>query len=172
MAWLLKPVSRLPIVYSWPSSSCICHWHPIPRYTDARVHPRLGFRPRAQTVITEKVQTGVTEAVPLPGNTLRDDIELSVLIDVLPARVRALLQQHPQLSQLVEVVLDLGRPVLARFANTDQLLSTIPLTRQELQEITSKAGILPASCILAQLDFSVRVCQLLCPTLACAYTGQ
>ena len=84
----------------------------------------------------------------LMGSTAGDDklsvkpvdqkLELSVLIDVLPVRIKELLQDHRDLGQLVEVVLDLGRPVLARFAETDELLSTKPLTRHELEEVTAK----------------------------------
>ena len=69
----------------------------------------------------------------------RETVELATLIDVLPARVRTALQHHPDLAQLVEVVLDLGRPVVARFTEGAQVLSRDPLTPEELEEVTSKA---------------------------------
>jgi len=90
-------------------------------------------------ISSEQTPFYVANSASPPDNKSRTDFELSVLIEVLPARVRNLLQQHPDLPQLVEVVLDLGRPVLARFANTDQLLSAAPLAKQELEEVTSKA---------------------------------
>lgn len=74
----------------------------------------------------------------------RETVELATLIDVLPARVRTALQQHTALSQLVEVVLDLGRPVVARFTEGAELLSRDPLTQEELEEVTDKACICTA----------------------------
>lgn len=69
----------------------------------------------------------------------RETVELATLIDVLPARVRTALQHHSDLAQLVEIILDLGRPVVARFTKGAQLLSRDPLTPEELEEVTSKA---------------------------------
>lgn len=83
----------------------------------------------------------------------RESVELATLIDVLPARVRTALQHHTALSQLVEVVLDLGRPVVARFTEGAQLLSRDPVTQEELEEVTSKACICTAdSCFVSALQ--------------------
>lgn len=43
-------------------------------------------------------------------------------------------------GQLVEVVLDLGRPVLARYTHGDEMLSSAPLTSAELHEVVAKVG--------------------------------
>lgn len=40
----------------------------------------------------------------------------------------------------MEVVLDLGRPVLARYTHGDEMLSSAPLTSDELHEIVTKVG--------------------------------
>lgn len=72
-----------------------------------------------------------------------ETVELAVLIDVLPARVRTALRRHTALPQLVEVVLDLGRPVVARFSARAETLSQAPLTQAELEEVTSKARVGP-----------------------------
>lgn len=144
MAWLLTSVPKWPILYPAPSSKC--RWCHPPRYNAVHLLERPILRHRVQSVISSEQLQTLTDTVHVQRMKSRDDIELAVLIDVLPSRVRTILQQHPELSQLVEVVLDLGRPVLARFANTDQLLSTVPLARQELEEVTQKAGVLPPSC--------------------------
>ena len=38
----------------------------------------------------------------------------------------------------MEVVLDLGRPVLARYTHGDEMLSSAPLTSAELHEVVAK----------------------------------
>lgn len=43
-------------------------------------------------------------------------------------------------DQLVEVVLDLGRPALARYSHGDELLSSAPLTMDELHEVVAKVS--------------------------------
>lgn len=47
--------------------------------------------------------------------------------------------------QLVEVVMDLGRPPLARFPSGDAVLREAPMSREELEAVLSqvRAGVLP-----------------------------
>ena len=49
--------------------------------------------------------------------SLTNEAELDALIDLLPPRVRGALESHPRKLQLLEVVLDLGRLPIARFAD-------------------------------------------------------
>ena len=42
------------------------------------------------------------------------------------------------LLQLLEIVMDLGRPPIARFPHGDRLLSSKPVTRQDLAHAESK----------------------------------
>ena len=84
-------------------------------------------------------------APPLHNESSWETVELAVLIDVLPARARTALRRHTALPQLVEVVLDLGRPVVARFSARAEMLSQSPLTRVELEEVTSKARSSPTN---------------------------
>ncbi len=137
---LLNTVPRLPVVQPLQRIGCVrCVIH-AQRTNGSCLLERPVARQRIQSLISsEQTPFYVANSASPPDNKSRTDFELSVLIEVLPARVRNLLQQHPDLPQLVEVVLDLGRPVLARFANTDQLLSAAPLAKQELEEVTSKA---------------------------------
>ncbi|DBA73619.1 TPA: hypothetical protein ACH3X2_009774 [Trebouxia sp. C0005] len=138
---LLNTVPRLPVVQPLQRIGCVrCVSH-AQRSTGSCLLERPVARQRIRSLISsEQTPFYVANRASPPDNNIQTDFELSVLIEVLPARVRTLLQQHPDLSQLVEVVLDLGRPVLARFANTDQLLSAAPLAKQELQEVTSKVS--------------------------------
>ena len=54
--------------------------------------------------------------------SLTNEAELDALIDLLPPRVRGALATHPRKLQLLEVVLDLGRLPIARFADGDEIL--------------------------------------------------
>lgn len=102
-----------------------------PQYAKAKITRQQLLSIIAARTATPRLQTD--------GTPSRETVELDVLIRVLPARVRAVLERHIALPQLVEVVLDLGRPVVARFPEGAQLLSRDPLTQQELEEVTSKA---------------------------------
>ncbi len=142
---LFNTVPRLLVVQPLQRIGCVrCVSH-AQRSTGSCLLERPVARQRIQSLISsEQTPFYVANSAFPPDNKLQTDFELSVLIEVLPARVRSILQQHPDLSQLVEVVLDLGRPVLARFADTAQLLSAAPLAKQELEEVTSKARYLLA----------------------------
>ena len=51
--------------------------------------------------------------------SLTNEAELDALLDLLPPRVRGALATHPRKLELLEVVLDLGRLPIARFADGD-----------------------------------------------------
>lgn len=59
-------------------------------------------------------------------------------------------------SQLVEVVLDLGRPVLARYSHGDEVLSSVPLSRDELQEVVAKVTVTYLITILSKQTQTTR----------------
>lgn len=63
--------------------------------------------------------------------------ELALLLRVMPTALRQKLEQHPRLGELVEVVLDLGRPPEARFANHVEDLSDTQVSREDLEHITA-----------------------------------
>ncbi|KAH0707141.1 hypothetical protein KY289_012217 [Solanum tuberosum] len=48
--------------------------------------------------------------------------------------------EHPEFSNLIEVVMDLGRKPLARFPSGDFILSDQPITLDDLQQATSQVG--------------------------------
>nr|TKW20153.1 hypothetical protein SEVIR_4G067200v2 [Setaria viridis] len=66
--------------------------------------------------------------------------ELRRLLELLPGELRRRVETHPELPALVEVVMDLGRPPLARFPSGDFLLSHRPISFDDLQHATSQVG--------------------------------
>jgi hypothetical protein len=51
---------------------------------------------------------------------------------LLRAAVRSVLEQHSRLYELLEVVMDLGRPPTARFPGRDEKLSDTPVAQEDL----------------------------------------
>ncbi|PON45683.1 ATPase, dynein-related, AAA domain containing protein [Parasponia andersonii] len=68
------------------------------------------------------------------------DVELGRLLALLPEEMRDRLSEHPELHQLIEVVMDLGRKPLARFPSGDFVLSDSPITVEDLEYATSQVG--------------------------------
>ncbi|CAN6197132.1 unnamed protein product [Urochloa humidicola] len=66
--------------------------------------------------------------------------ELEAFLEVVPARMRRGLAQHPEVRQLVEVVMDLGRRPIARFPAGDWVISDQPVTADDLRQAVSKVG--------------------------------
>jgi stage III sporulation protein SpoIIIAA len=65
---------------------------------------------------------------------------LDLLLAVLPDRVRTALVAGP-LTDLLEIVLDLGRPAEARFPHAARTLGTGPVTREEIEKTVAWLGI-------------------------------
>ena len=66
--------------------------------------------------------------------------ELQQLLSVLPPRVLAGLRGQDGLDDLLEIVLDLGRPPEARFSSGDVILDEEPVGREDLQHVVSGVG--------------------------------
>ncbi len=66
--------------------------------------------------------------------------DLGKLLAVLPESIQITLEQHPKLSTLVEVVMDLGRYPEARFPDGAEYLSDVVITKEELQYCTDRVG--------------------------------
>jgi stage III sporulation protein SpoIIIAA len=69
---------------------------------------------------------------------IKDD--LAELLCVLPDVVRTPLENHPQHSSLIEVVMDLGRLPEARFPSGAEYLSENPITAEDLQYCIDRIG--------------------------------
>jgi stage III sporulation protein SpoIIIAA len=67
-----------------------------------------------------------------------DDIES--LLSALPARIRQPLHEADSLDSLLEIVLDLGRPPEARFADREVCLSEAEVTHGDLQYVVARIG--------------------------------
>ncbi|HKJ70325.1 MAG TPA: R3H domain-containing nucleic acid-binding protein [Gammaproteobacteria bacterium] len=72
-----------------------------------------------------------------PAQTRTDDLQL--LLDTLPPSLREALSGLPA-EELVEVVLDLGRPPQARFPHRAADLATEPVTREQLERVVAAVG--------------------------------
>ncbi|CAI9787720.1 unnamed protein product [Fraxinus pennsylvanica] len=68
------------------------------------------------------------------------DVELGRLLALLPEEMRRRVSEHPELRDLIEVVMDMGRKPLARFPSGDYILSDHPITIEDIQYATSQVG--------------------------------
>ncbi len=69
---------------------------------------------------------------------ITDDLEL--LLAVMPPPLRTAIAGRGRLDDLLEIVLDLGRPAEARFPGRVEDLSEDPVTRQDLQHVVDRVG--------------------------------
>ncbi|MEW6488864.1 MAG: R3H domain-containing nucleic acid-binding protein [Thermodesulfobacteriota bacterium] len=65
--------------------------------------------------------------------------DLALLLDALPREIRQPLEGRP-LEDLLEVVLDLGRPPEARFRESARRLLPRPVTRDDLDQVVERLG--------------------------------
>ncbi len=75
-------------------------------------------------------------------NAVIDDVGelLEILPEAIGRRVLELQQDNPEYGQLVEIVMDLGRPPEARFQNEEIELGDIDVTRQDLAMVSERIG--------------------------------
>lgn len=66
------------------------------------------------------------------------EVELGRLLSLLPEEMRRRVSDHPELQQLMEVVMDLGRKPLARFPSGDFVISEYPITVQDIEHATAQ----------------------------------
>ena len=84
----------------------------------------------------------VQEEIQEPGREReqREQLELDLVLDVLPPDVAGLLRDRDDLDQLLEVVLDLGRLPEARFVAGDAELNDQPVTTADLENVIERIG--------------------------------
>lgn len=87
--------------------------------------------------IQPQAQSGV-ENVDLGRTQITDD--LSQLLEILPETIREHLTTHSSLSNLIEVVMDLGRLPEARFPHKAEYISDIPVSRSDLKYAIERVG--------------------------------
>ena len=61
------------------------------------------------------------------------NIDLNVLVDVIPERLRSVLLAQENAGELLEIVLDLGRQPEARFLGENKLLEADEVTNDDLE---------------------------------------
>ena len=66
--------------------------------------------------------------------------DLDSLIEVLPVQVREPLKGRDSLNGLLEIILDLGRPPLARFINNEEILAKDEIDLEDIQYVVGKIG--------------------------------
>ncbi|MBX3052772.1 MAG: AAA family ATPase [Caldilineaceae bacterium] len=72
--------------------------------------------------------------------TLRITDDLDLLLDVLPTRIQDSLREIGRPSELIEVVMDLGRLPEARFTDGEVYLSTDEITDEDIRNVIEKIG--------------------------------
>jgi stage III sporulation protein SpoIIIAA len=75
-----------------------------------------------------------TSPAPDPGH---DDLDL--LIDILPGPLRSALEDRPH-DDLLEVVMDLGRPPEARYLDRTECLASVAIHREDLDHVVAQMG--------------------------------
>ena len=76
----------------------------------------------------------------MAGHQIRITVNLDDLLGILPVPIRASIEQQPDLEELLEVVLDLGREPEARFPGRAVRLSEGFVDRGEMQHVISRVG--------------------------------
>ncbi len=81
----------------------------------------------------------IVSNVNIESMTITDD--LKQLLQILPPELGQVLENHPQLDNLVEVVMDLGRRPEARFPHQAEYLSETAITQAQLDDCIERVGI-------------------------------
>lgn len=122
----LPPLTELPH-HTYPLSKTL-HFSPKQRLPRQFLSKKLcGFLSISNSSVSPSPEDGF-------------EVELGHLLALLPQEMRRRVSEHPELLDLVEVVMDLGRKPLARFPSGDFVLSDCPITLQDLQHATSQAS--------------------------------
>ena len=89
-------------------------------------------------MLDEEREAGEGEERPTTQKVTVDDLE--AFLRVLPPAVRAGLEGSPDLPELMEVILDLGRPPLARFRTSETHLADEEVTEGDIAAVTAHIG--------------------------------
>lgn len=64
--------------------------------------------------------------------------DLNALLEVLPLHIKSSLKEQPDISQLTEIILDLGRLPEARFPHREIVISNIEILAEDIEYVTSR----------------------------------
>ncbi|MCQ2736267.1 MAG: AAA family ATPase, partial [bacterium] len=66
--------------------------------------------------------------------------EISLLLDAMPERIAKGVLKAGTEDELIEIVMDLGRPAEARFNSGTAVIDGGPVTAEEIMHVTEAAG--------------------------------
>ncbi|KAL5989563.1 hypothetical protein ACLOJK_010456 [Asimina triloba] len=114
--------------------------HILPNFRSLS-NPNPSFIPKSP-VVTRPISCSGTSACPSANDDDGEDfdVELGRLLALLPDQMRRKVSEHPERRHLIEIVMDLGRPPLARFPYGDFLLSDQPIASADLEYATAQVG--------------------------------
>lgn len=112
---------------------------------------KLLYRSSIRSILSPEIRRPINWDAPGNGLSLvssnvastshsRDVSELDLFLELVPLRMRNELFGHKEIGSLIEVVLDLGRPPLARFPSGDWVISPEPVELDDLQHAISKVN--------------------------------
>ncbi len=76
----------------------------------------------------------------LPSHRMQITDDLDKLLTILPVNIRQSIEQHPDKTSLIEIVLDLGRKPEARFSDHSCYLSEDIISREDLEHCVARVG--------------------------------
>lgn len=91
-------------------------------------------------VVAISASSSSSLAVPEVEDDDHIDEELRRLLALVPEEIRRRLEDHPEISELIEIVLDLGRKPLARFPSGDFVISDDAVRFKDLEFAVSQVG--------------------------------
>ncbi|MCH7837018.1 MAG: AAA family ATPase [Chloroflexi bacterium] len=74
----------------------------------------------------------------MPQKIITDDLD--AILEALPTHIVALLRERDDKHELLEVVMDLGRPPEARFPGREVVMSEVEVTDDDIQYVISRIG--------------------------------
>ena len=86
------------------------------------------------------MDTPVAARLPLPQTEIQVTDDIAALMDVMPPHIQGSLHDLEEASDLLEIVLDIGRRPEARFLAREAILDDKELTAEDLALVTSKLG--------------------------------
>ncbi|KAL2326781.1 hypothetical protein Fmac_020208 [Flemingia macrophylla] len=108
------------------------------------ISPKPFYPPIVPSLPRPRTGPGLRASFPVGSASVFSDDELDVelgrLLALLPEEMRRRVSDHPELPQLIEVVMDLGRKPLARFPTGDFVISEYPITVQDIEHATAQVG--------------------------------
>ncbi|KAF3790492.1 Uncharacterized protein EJ110_NYTH16292 [Nymphaea thermarum] len=134
--------SHSPSSSSSSSSSCSFRQSRLRRSfraSSSRIFPSPLVRRPA-----DRFGNGSSPPLPAPSTFPPSDSsaasDLALFLELMPDRMRREVTRHPELGDLIEVVMDLGRKPLARFPTGDWVISEQPVKLEDLRHAITKVG--------------------------------